>query len=83
MLVVNTINADGEYGTAGRVHIIVWGVILTAVGGSLLLAGGLNAIQAAMIIGAAPFSVIMIVMGISLLKSLIRDGIRAQEAQQD
>lgn len=79
VLVVNTISAGGSTGSAGKAHIIVWGIILTAVIGALLLAGGLNAIQAAMIIGAIPFSFMMILMGISLLKALYRDGIRHQE----
>jgi len=77
VLVVNTINAGGEAGAAGKMHIIIWGLILTAVIAALLLAGGLNAIQAAMIIGAIPFSFMMILMGISLIKALIRDGMRA------
>ncbi|MBX2835203.1 MAG: BCCT family transporter [Gammaproteobacteria bacterium] len=76
VLVVNTINAGGAAGTAGKLHIIVWGLILTAVIAALLLAGGLNAIQAAMIIGAIPFSFMMILMGIALIKALIRDGMR-------
>ncbi len=80
VLVVNTINAGGEAGTAGKSHILIWGLILTAVIAALLLAGGLNAIQAAMIIGAIPFSLIMILMGFSLLKALIRDGIRANQS---
>lgn len=79
VLVVNTINAGGDYGSAGKVHIIVWGFILTAVIAALLLAGGLNAIQAAMIVGAVPFSFMMILMGIALLKALYRDGLREEE----
>ncbi len=76
VLVVNTINAGGEYGSAGKMHILVWGGILTAVIAALLLAGGLNAIQAAMIVGALPFSFMMILMGISLLKALYKDDLR-------
>ena len=79
VLVVNTINAGGEYGSAGKVHIIVWGLILTSVITALLLVGGLNAIQAAMIVGAVPFSFMMILMGIALLKALYRDGLREKE----
>jgi choline/glycine/proline betaine transport protein len=30
VLVVNTINAGGEYGSAGKAHIIIWGLILTS-----------------------------------------------------
>ena len=76
VLVVNTINAGGSQEAATKHHIIIWGLILTAVIAALLLAGGLNAIQSAMIIGAIPFSFIMILMGISLLKALIRDDMR-------
>ena len=77
VLVVNTINAGGDAGSAGKLHIIIWGLILTAVIAALLLAGGLNTIQAAMIVGAVPFSFMMILMGISLIKALIRDGMRS------
>ena len=58
---------------------IIWGLILTAVIAALLLAGGLNAIQAAMIVGAVPFSFMMILMGIALIKALYRDGLREEE----
>ncbi len=76
VLVVNTINAGGDQGSAGKGHIIIWGLILTAVIGALLLAGGLSSIQSAMIVGAVPFSFMMILMGIALIKALIRDGMR-------
>ena len=77
VLVTNTINAGGEQAAVtGPKHIIIWGLVLTAVIAALLIAGGLNAIQSAMIIGAVPFSFVMILMGFSLLKALIRDQIR-------
>ncbi len=80
ILVVNTINAGGDKAaTTGPKHIIVWGLALTAVIAALLLAGGLNAIQSAMIVGAIPFSFIMILMGICLIKALIRDGMREKQ----
>ena len=44
--------------------------------GTLLVAGGLGAINTAMIIGALPFSV-MALMGIFLFKAVIRDGAQA------
>ena len=58
VLVVNTISAGGSQDAASKHHIIIWGLILTAVIAALLLAGGLIAIQSAMIIGAIPFSFI-------------------------
>ena len=70
MLVLNTIMAGGNDNPEPK-HRIIWGVILTLVVGSLLLAGGMGAIQKAMIIGALPFSVVMILMCISMGKSLL------------
>tara|TARA_B100000768_G_scaffold178433_1_gene194218 strand:- start:1207 stop:1539 length:333 start_codon:yes stop_codon:yes gene_type:complete len=79
VLVVNTISAGGSTESAGKAHIISWGPILTVVIASLLLAGGLTAVQAAMITGAILFSLMMILMGISLLKALFKDSLRDKE----
>ena len=79
VLIINTIAAAGDASQKGKVHIIVWGTILTLVIGVLLVAGGLSAINTAMIIGALPFSAVMALMGISLFKALIRDGMREKE----
>jgi choline-glycine betaine transporter len=83
VLVVNTINAGGDKGSAGKVHIVLWGLVLTAVIAALLLAGGLNAVQAAMIIGAAPFSLMMILMGVSLVKALYMDDLREAQGERE
>ena len=74
VLIINTIAAAGDESPKGRIHIVVWGVILTLVIAGLLLAGGLGAINTAMIIGALPFSVVMALMGLSLIKALWNDG---------
>lgn len=78
ILIINTINAAGDETPKGKVHILVWGVALTLVIAVLLLAGGLSAIQTAMIIGALPFSFVLALMGVALIKALIRDGLRAK-----
>lgn len=79
VVVVNTINAAGSTSAANKYHIIMWGLILTAVIAALLLAGGLDAIQSAMIIGAIPFSFMMILIGVSLIKALISDDMRDRQ----
>ena len=84
ILVVNTINAGGSHHAAanssGRVkHILVWAVVLTAIIAALIVAGGLGAIQSAMIVAAIPFSFIMVLMCISLIKALYRDSLRAKQ----
>jgi choline-glycine betaine transporter len=74
---MNTIMSGGEQET-GVKHRIIWGIILTLVIGTLLIAGGggLDAIKNAMIIGALPFTFIMVLMCISLAKAMYRDAQR-------
>lgn len=86
ILVMNTIMSGGEQET-GIKHRIIWGLILTAVIGALIIAGNsgaeanpFGALQNAMIIGALPFTIVMVFMMISLVKALYRDNIRAKQA---
>jgi len=73
VLIVNTINAAGDEGPKARPHIIFWGVALGLVVAALLLVGGLSAIQTAMVIGALPFSVVMVLMCLALFKAIYND----------
>ncbi len=79
ILVMNTIMSGGEEETSVK-HRIVWGVVLTLVIGTLLLAAGdnnpMDALRNAMIIGALPFTMVMGLMVVSLTKALYRDGKR-------
>ena len=83
ILVMNTIMSGGDQ-EAGVKHRIVWGVVLTLVIASLLLAGGggLDALKNAMIIGALPFTAVMGLMMVSLAKAMWRDHLRAKESGQ-
>ena len=78
VLIVNTINAAGDEGPKARPHIIFWGVALGAVVAALLLVGGLKAIQTAMVIGALPFSLVMVLQCFALVKAIYNDGRREQ-----
>jgi glycine betaine transporter len=49
---------------------VTWGILLTVTALVLLYSGGLQALQNTMIIAALPFSAIMALMTISLIKSL-------------
>tara|TARA_R110001599_G_scaffold148066_1_gene331706 strand:- start:112 stop:1782 length:1671 start_codon:yes stop_codon:yes gene_type:complete len=73
VLIINTINAAGDEGPKARPHIIFWGVALALVVGGLIIAGGLSAIQTAMVIGALPFSLVMVLMCFSLMIAIYRD----------
>ncbi|SFS11529.1 BCCT family transporter [Yoonia litorea] len=76
VLIINTINAAGDEGPKARPHILFWGAALALVVGGLIIAGGLGAIQTAMVIGALPFSVVMVLMGLALIKGIWRDSRR-------
>ena len=73
VLIINTINAAGDEGPKARPHILFWGAALAFVVGGLIIAGGLSAIQTAMVIGALPFSFVMFLMGVSLIKAIWLD----------
>ena len=76
ILIVNTINGAGENEGQRRYHIIFWGVALAMVVGSMLILGGLEAIRITMIIGALPFSFVVALMGVSIVKAVVFDLIR-------
>jgi choline-glycine betaine transporter len=84
ILVMNTIMSGGSQET-GVKHRIIWGVILTAVIGALILAAGENnpmdALKNAMIIGALPFTMVMGLMMVSLSKALYRDSLREKHGE--
>ncbi|MGI6034009.1 MAG: BCCT family transporter [Coriobacteriales bacterium] len=50
---------------------VIWGIMLAAISIVLLMAGGLNALQNVLILGALPFSVVLILMMVSLMQELI------------
>ncbi|MFB4161112.1 BCCT family transporter [Geomicrobium sp. JSM 1781026] len=49
---------------------VIWGVILSATAAALLLSGGLQALEMAMLIAAFPFTFVVLLMAVSLLKAL-------------
>ena len=76
VLIVNTINAAGDEGPKARPHILFWGAALGLVVAGLLISGGTSAIQTAMVIGALPFSFVMVLMCIALIKAIWNDSRR-------
>jgi choline/carnitine/betaine transport len=76
VLIVNTINAGGDEGPKARLHILFWGAALGLVVAGLLISGGTEAIKMAMVIGALPFSVVMVLMCFALVMAIYSDGRR-------
>ncbi|MEM9972693.1 MAG: BCCT family transporter [Pseudomonadota bacterium] len=73
ILAINAIAAAGCETRCVPHHIIVWGAAVTAMIGSLIIAGGTEAIRNAMIIGALPFSFVIALAGVCVAVSLARE----------
>ncbi|RYF79471.1 MAG: BCCT family transporter [Comamonadaceae bacterium] len=71
-LVLGTMSTHGNPNPPNRVKII-WGVLVAAIALSLLLAGGLSAVQTATIVFALPFSVVLLLMAISVTLAIRED----------
>lgn len=67
---------------SGRPHILFWGVMVSLSIGGLVIDGGVGAIQSAMVISALPFSPIVVLVRVSLLKATVRGGLRVKNGVQ-
>ena len=73
ILIINTLASGGNQNQRGTRHIIIWGAIFTLLIGALLAAGGMSALRSAMIIGALPFSAVMALMAVALVRVMLID----------
>ncbi|KWT63958.1 MULTISPECIES: BCCT family transporter [unclassified Variovorax] len=71
-LVLGTMSTNGNPNPPARVK-IVWGILVAAIALSLLLAGGLEAVQTATIVFALPFSVVLLLMAASVTMAIRED----------
>ena len=71
-LVMGMLSSRGSL-TPARPVVIVWGVSTGAAAAVLLLAGGLSSLQQAAIIAAAPFTIVMAGLCISVFKGLAEE----------
>ncbi|MFB9973897.1 BCCT family transporter [Allobacillus sp. SKP2-8] len=81
--VLGMMTSNGIQNPTRRIKAI-WGIFLSLTALALIYSGGLLALQNAMIVAALPFSVVIILMAISLITSLRREakelGIRHQRS---
>lgn len=73
ILIINTLASGGDQSQKQGLHVVLWGVIFAVLVSVLLLAGGMDALRSAMIVGALPFSLVMALMVIALIKALAFD----------
>ena len=75
ILIINNILEKEE---KNRSQIATWTILITILIASLLISGGLAAIKSAMIISALPFSFILLILTIALIKDLLHHPLRAK-----
>ena len=71
-LVLCFFDANGTTNPSVKIRLI-WSIIIPLIGGGLIVAGGLKAIQTASIIAGFPIALFLIIMSISLFKMLRRE----------
>ncbi len=71
-LVLCFLDANGSTNPSISIRLI-WSIIIPLIGGGLIIAGGLKAIQTASIIALFPIAILLIIMAISLIKTLRRE----------
>lgn len=59
---------------------IVWGTLMAAIAGVLLFAGGLEALQTASLIAALPFTVLLLLLIVAMVKLLRREPLPIRKA---
>ena len=70
-LVLGMMSSGGNENPSARIK-IMWGVLISGIAISLLLAGGLKAVQTATIVFALPFAVVIVLMAVALWRG-VRD----------
>jgi choline/glycine/proline betaine transport protein len=80
-LVITTILSGGDTDPPSG-HRILWGVFLALLTAVLLLAGGLETLQAAVITAALPFSLVVVAMATGLLRALREERYAARTGER-
>jgi glycine betaine transporter len=81
-LVLGMMSSGGDPNPSNRIK-VMWGVLVSAIAISLLFAGGLKAVQTATIVFALPFSVVLVLMAISVTRAIHQDWQADQRREKD
>lgn len=71
-LVLGMMSTGGNPDPPARVK-LAWGVLVAAIAISLMLAGGIQALQTATIVFALPFTVVVVLMAVSVTRAIAHD----------
>ncbi len=75
--------SEGGTGEPSMRSKILWGCLVSGIALALLLAGGLKAVQTATIVFALPFSIVLVLMGVALMRAIRQDWQEEQRQQRE
>ncbi|SDG88500.1 BCCT family transporter [Propionivibrio dicarboxylicus] len=80
-LVLGMMSSGGSENPSTRTK-LVWGLLITGIAISLLLAGGIKAMQTATIVFALPFAFVIPLMAVALIRAIRADWFERQHAER-
>ena len=80
-LVLGMMSTGGEQNPRARIKVI-WGLLVAGIAASLLLAGGIEAVQTATIVFGLPFVLVIILMVVALWRAVRQDWLLEQERER-
>ncbi|VWX61658.1 Glycine betaine transporter OpuD [Burkholderiales bacterium 8X] len=81
VLVLSMMSSGGHPDPSARVK-IGWGLLVAGIASSLLVVGGLKSVQTATIVFALPFTVVILLMAVSLCRGLREDYLEEQRRER-
>ena len=81
-LVLGMMSTRGDPDPPGRVK-LVWGLLVSAIALSLMLAGGLRAVQNAIIVFALPFTLVVVLMAVSVMRAIHADWLEDRQRERE
>jgi glycine betaine transporter len=81
-LVLATMSTGGNPNPPAKFK-LVWGILVAGIAISLLLAGGLKAVQTATIVFALPFTLVIVLMALSLWRAIRDDWTEEQRKERE
>ncbi|RNF39065.1 BCCT family transporter [Planococcus salinus] len=81
VFVLGMMSTDGDLNPSTGVKVI-WGVLMAGITSVLIVSSGLKGLQTASLVAALPFTLILILMSVSLFKSLQKETADAKQEQE-
>jgi len=81
-LVLGIMSSRGEPDPKARVK-LVWGLLVAGIAASLLLSGGLKAVQTATIVFALPFTLVIVLTTLALWRAVREDWLEEQRRERE